>query len=143
MNASCFRRSSVCYLENIGECLQKNYLWNNSRFFMTFDFLLIFCWLFINFSELNIDFLLTFYTCIHYEHTLFLDFLERFDEQEVKKKSTKSEPNVNHVYVWTPCSMLIGSVRCIPPSLGTDLISSVRLALHAHIEHKAFFSSTQ
>ena len=25
----------------------------------------------------------------------FLDFLERFDEQEVNKKSTKSEPKVN------------------------------------------------
>ena len=63
-----------------------------SRFFDFFYFSL-------TFLNLNIDFLLTFYICIQYEHTLFFGFSGTIlwinSQQKVKKKWTKSQPKVN------------------------------------------------
>ena len=71
--------------------------------FSDFWLLVDFCWFFIDFSDLNIDFLVIFYTSIHYELTLFFRFSGTIwwtrSEQKVNEKWTKSQPKAN--FLWT------------------------------------------
>ena len=102
VNTSCFRRSPVCCLENVGECLQKTL---SLKKFDFSDFLLTFCWL------------LKFYWFFWIEHWLFIDFWCMYtlwiyvflyfsgtiwwtrSEQKVNEKWTKSQPKAN--FLWT------------------------------------------
>ena len=78
--------------------LQKQFtLENVFDFFSDADFFNFF-WLLFDFSQSKIDFLLTFYVYIQYEHTLFFGFSGTIlwinSQQKLKKRWTKSQPKV-------------------------------------------------
>ena len=86
-----FRRSPVCYLENVGECVKKIYLRKIFRFFFGRAFFWLFftfVWLFLIKDWLFIDFL-RIYTI--WTYAIFWIFWNDF----MNKQSTKSQEKVN------------------------------------------------